>query len=116
MMRALLYTPGGDPPIVVDIPAAESLVRLQKLVGGYIEAVAIGPSVVGYVNEDGIALGLPPTAYARTAGVIRGTMVVLGIEDTDERSLTEEEIELARRVVTPITPDNPLAKLRDRPR
>lgn len=65
----------------------------QKAVGGFVELVHLAPGVTAYVNEDGIAMGLPRNDLAtlfchrlgpniRVDDYIKGTMVVLGTGGT----------------------------------
>lgn len=72
-----------------------SLEELNQLVGGFIESVAIPKmKAYGYVNEEGIALGLPrnetATKFCRSKGTalrpddfIKGNLVIVGPPDAE---------------------------------
>lgn len=72
-----------------------TLPELQKLVGGYIEIVSVPKmGACGYVNEDGISLGLPKnqtaTDFCRKNGTglhstdfIKGNLVIVGPPDAE---------------------------------
>ncbi len=69
------------------------LQTLQKIVGGYVEAVALkgdlGSACFGYINEEGKLNGLAPNPAATTithlfpGDYIAGTMIVLGECDAE---------------------------------
>lgn len=86
-----------------DLPDYQSL---NQAVGGYIELINFGDTGhFAYLNEDGIALGLPynekatKLCYKHNVGLIpgdfiKGTMVVVGPVD-DEGNETDVSEELA---------------------
>lgn len=86
-----------------DLPDYQAL---NKAVGGYIELINFGDTGhFAYLNEDGIALGLPyndkatKLCYKHNVGLIpgdfiKGTMVVVGPVD-DEGNETDVSEELA---------------------
>jgi len=83
-----------------------SLASLQKLVGGYIQAIKLTPCVVGYINEDGKATGLFFNKTATWAchqlavglaedDYIVGPMVIVGVDENgDEASVPAEFVSL----------------------
>ena len=79
-ISAVLVSPDG---VVADVTIDGVLASYQKAVGGYIEAVqpwdALG-AVVGYVNEDGLRLGLPANIVASTlcGTPIVGPLLIVG--------------------------------------
>lgn len=71
--------------------------------GGYVELINLAPGVWAYVNEDGIALGLPrnelATRFCRRLGPnismadhIKGVMIVTGQRGTHSVSAKVEEL------------------------
>ncbi|MBQ2856640.1 MAG: DUF3846 domain-containing protein [Bacteroidaceae bacterium] len=54
---------------------------LQKLVGGYIEAIPITKDISVLCNEDGRLLGLPANCFVRPNVQTVGTIVVIGKGD-----------------------------------
>lgn len=55
------------------------LADFQSLVGGYVEVVRLDRTKVALVNEDGLALGLPPNpAASAVLGIpVVGTVVIV---------------------------------------
>jgi hypothetical protein len=103
-MKAVLVRPGNEPELV-EVDDADRLGGLQKLVGGFIEAIASDddPSWTGYVNEDGKTDGLAEnpvgTRLAKTVGwagfqgdYLVGPVVFVGgmTEDGDDTDVTPE--------------------------
>jgi hypothetical protein len=79
MKALLIYVDGSVKRVEIN-----GLADLQKHVGGYIEGVQVsGTSQFGYVNEEGLLLGLEqnPLASKLTNTYIVGNMVVLGPVD-----------------------------------
>jgi hypothetical protein len=85
-IKVMVIPPVGQ---VYTTDIAQNLPSLQKLVGGYIEAVILRGATL-YLNEEGKILGLPlneqATFFARTMGwlaldVLCGTVVVCGPPD-----------------------------------
>ena len=94
-MKALLI-PVEGPLVELDLPAENRLEELQRLVGGYIEAVPVPYFVNGfdratsYVNEEGKYIGLPANMRATDfmvpgvgigfGDVIAGPMLLCGFD------------------------------------
>jgi hypothetical protein len=56
-MRAIIFPANGEP---YDVEwETVKYEELKKLVGGFVELVALGPDSTMVCNEDGISLGLP---------------------------------------------------------
>lgn len=101
-MKAVLIEANGNVRRA-DLPDYQSL---NQAVGGYIELINFGDTGhFAYLNEDGIALGLPynekatKLCYKHNVGLIpgdfiKGTMVVVGPVD-DEGNETDVSEELA---------------------
>ncbi|BBZ00542.1 DUF3846 domain-containing protein [Mycolicibacterium fallax] len=82
----------------------------QRIVGGYIEAAYgethTGERVVFYINEDGVALGLPLNEVATrmwhrlnpamTHQVLRGDVIVLGADGPEDADVPPLAADLAR--------------------
>lgn len=111
-MRALVIT--VDDVTVADAPEGdtERLAWLQGIVGGHLQLIVIREARWhGYVNEDGLAMGLPFNVRAhvvartsgwRQLGHIVGTAVFLGLDDEGEDThVPTELIQLARRAPEP---------------
>lgn len=89
LMR-VVYVEPGKPAYAAEIE--NSLRSLQRAVGGYIQAVSNGDGTVIVCNEEGKLNSLPPNR--RLVGdVLVGNFFVIGTEDVDFRSLTDEETE-----------------------
>ena len=63
-----------------------TLEAFQKIVGGYIETFPIAVGIIGVVNEDGIALGLPRNCEF-FGHRIYGTLILCGVDGEDFASL-----------------------------
>lgn len=93
-IRALVIPSQASLPVKEVQLDGDLLKRLQALVGGHIEGVALRGrnDVVGYINEDGKMLGLGHNERAtRIAWIdprdsIVGAMVLLGRDGPDEIS------------------------------
>ena len=105
------------PPTVQEIDG--SLESMQKLVGGYIQAVYPFDDPVAIVcNEEGKLLGLPMNrALTDDHGVpydiVCGTFFIAGVGHEDFISLTEQQIEKYQKKYTnemlfsvPVQPEN----------
>src|SRR4051812_23362910 len=57
-MRVIVKHP-DQPAVQEDVDASDMLGAMQKLVGGYVQAVKIGPDVVVLCDEDGLAKNKP---------------------------------------------------------
>lgn len=106
-MKAVLIEASGNVRRV-DLPDYQAL---NAAVGGYIELINFGDTLhYAYLNEDGIALGLPyndkatKLCYKHNVGLIpgdfiKGTMVVVGPPDFDGNE-TDVSDELATYLET----------------
>jgi len=64
-MKAMLIKSDGTTVAVSPSNGTDfALSEVQKLVGGYVELVRIGPGRIMLINEDGLSLGLPTNAKA----------------------------------------------------
>jgi len=102
MSKAIIIEANGN----VRRVEIEGYEDLNKAVGGYIEGIRLGDTgQFAYLNEDGIALGLPynevatQLCYRRNVGLIpgdyiKGTMVIVGPAD-HEGNETDVSDELA---------------------
>jgi hypothetical protein len=88
-LTAILCSPGEDARIVEIEPGLEPL---QKAVGGYIGEVRLAEGIIGYVNDDGLLVGLPWNRQLGPKTFVAGTMIVLGYDEAGEgRGLTSDE-------------------------
>ena len=96
-MRALKIEPGKKPEV---LELADRLEEMQKVVGGYIQALYPFDDPVALVcNEEGKLLGLPPNRALRDEvgdiyDVVCGTMFLCGAPPDSEHfcGLTPEQI------------------------
>ena len=89
-MRAIIKSPGRRPGV---IEMENSLRAMQKIVGGYIEAVTLTTDSALICNEDGIALGLAENVDL--LGVkIRGTLLIVGVDGEEFCDLSDAGIDL----------------------
>jgi hypothetical protein len=92
MTHTIVHVPAGglDPDNQPAIIAIEntSLDTMQKLVGGYIEAVTLAPGVIMYVNEEGLLRSLPPNRLIRRIDgaeiPVVGDAIIIGTTDDGE--------------------------------
>lgn len=74
-----------------------TLEALQEAVGGYIEIVRVTDSITILCNENGKLIGLNHNFYTyrndKLEDSIAGDVVIIGTEDDEFASLTDEEIE-----------------------
>ena len=95
-LRVLVVEP-GKPPAVQEIGG--SLESMQRLVGGYIQAVYPFDDPVALIcNEEGKLLGLPMNRTLRDErgvpyDIVCGTFFLAGIAEDDFASLTDWQIE-----------------------
>ena len=95
-LRVLVVEP-GQPPAVQEIDG--SLESMQRLVGGYIQAVYPFDDPVALIcNEEGKLLGLPMNRTLRDErgvpyDIVCGTFFLAGIVEDDFASLTDRQIE-----------------------
>lgn len=59
-VKAILI-PVEGPPVLT---AEETLEDIQRIVGGYVEALSLADDLTGWINDDGKAMGLPRNARA----------------------------------------------------
>jgi len=91
MITAFIKKPGV--PGTVEIIDA-SLDSLQKIVGGYIEAVYIDDFAL-VVNEEGVLKGLPYNAHVSGYDLV-GTIIVMRAGDEDFEAITPEDVPIIR--------------------
>mgnify|MGYP004461370021 FL=1 len=95
-IRVLLVKPGEKPKLAT---VEHTLENLQKLVGGYIEAVYPWDDPVGLVcDEDGIANGKALNRALLDEGgnpydIIKGTFFICGLGEEDFCSISDEMAE-----------------------
>lgn len=95
-LRVLVVEP-GKPPAVRETDG--SLESMQRLVGGYIQAVYPFDDPVALIcNEEGKLLGLPMNRTLRDErgvpyDIVCGTFFLAGIAEDDFASLTDRQIE-----------------------
>lgn len=90
----IIYKEAGSEPVIMKIE--DTLENYQKLVGGYIELVALDDKAELVLNEEGKVLGLPMNGFFSSNGKvvdhIAGDYFIVGVED-DFVSLTDDQIE-----------------------
>ena len=95
-IQVLVYRP-GQPGVVEE--HMNSLEAQQALVGGYIEAVAMGDGIYLTCNEEGKLNGLEPN-FLLPGDVIVGNVFFCRVDDAGEcASVTETDIARIRRKV-----------------
>jgi hypothetical protein len=72
MAKALLINAEENTLTIVETPSEDALYFIQEAVGGYIDAVR-GEDIVGYVNDEGLLMGLP---YNTLASILFGRHLV----------------------------------------
>ena len=99
----------GFKPEIVDVE--DSLVKLQAIVGGYLESVfefkapGTGFSIVCYANEDGKMRELPFNFHRmRDREPICGDVVFVGIIDGEQVPLALETADQLVRLITTHSP------------
>lgn len=90
-MRVIIKEVGKQPKVE---NINNDLETIQRLVGGYIEAVSAGQGICLVCNEEGKLNGLPPN-FPIGHDVIVGNAVFVGYgRSGDFADLTEEQIEI----------------------
>lgn len=101
-IKVLIYTPGEPTVMLKEID--NELATFQKIVGGYIECVKIGPDLYLICNEEGKIRGLDPNIFVN-GDIIAGTCIIAAddVENDDFKSLTVDQM---TQIVTEITKQN----------
>ena len=95
-MKVVRKGPGEKPRV---ISLENTLSALQKAVGGYIESVTFCANAAILCNEEGRLLGLAHNC--RVLGIdFVGTILVVGVEGCEMRSLTEKEAAFVLRMLS----------------
>lgn len=88
MANALVIDPRGN----VTVRPVDGLEQIQKIVGGWIEGVYLGPDMTAFVNEEGKLLNLPfneratklfQKTHPMTEDYLCGNLVIFGPIDED---------------------------------
>lgn len=79
MIRAFVKHPNQDPYLT---PLSAELEAMQKLVGGYLQEVAISTDIVILCDEEGKLKGKPYNCTFGTHTLV-GTLVFVGVKDND---------------------------------
>ena len=89
-LKVIVKQPGKLPEAVV-IP--DELAAFQRIVGGYIQAVAFNDDNLMIVHEEGKLIGLTPNFMFRN-DVIVGPAIFVGVDQEDfaDCTLTEEDV------------------------
>lgn len=91
MTKAILKKPGEEAVLFVGDPSYEFV---SEFVGGYIQAVPIGPEIDVYCHEEGVHAGEDGGPLPHNAAGFIGPILILATNSrTGEwRSMTDEEI------------------------
>src|SRR5450631_4258492 len=93
-LRVVRVDPGREP---TEATILDTLQAMQDVVGGDLEqfhgvALPLGRALAFHRNEDGLRLNLAPNRTI--AGIqIVGTVLVVAVEESEEVSLTDSEVE-----------------------
>jgi hypothetical protein len=95
-MRKLngLLLPATGP--IQELEIDDTLEALQKVVGGYIETLAVTTDVVAIVNEEGRILGLAPNVHL--PGIV-GDAFLVSVDGDEFTSIQDDVIAMIRRVM-----------------
>lgn len=80
----------NKPANVVEIEGTDPLEMMQRTVGGYVQAVGIGPGVTILMDEDGLAKGLPDNCGFVGTLVFVEEVLISEDEGYDWGSLSED--------------------------
>ena len=87
-MKILVIAP-NERPKRVEIP--HTLEEMQRVVGGYIQAVYPWKDLVALVcDEEGLINGKPPNRYVMPGMVIAGTFFICGLGEEDFTDLPDD--------------------------
>lgn len=114
MTKALLVT-AEDEIREIEIPDTHALYELQTMVGGLIDCVR-NDDLVGYVNDEGLLMGLPLNGWASLmlGQPLVGDVVIVGgynkagYYDGENHDIPEWFAQLARAIVEVNNLDTPL--------
>lgn len=87
----------GEQPIVANIP--NTLEALQKAVGGFIETVDRSDTLALLCNEEGLLMGLPYNHTIFEMPIV-GPIVAVGVDGEEFVSLTSNQIQSLRRLLS----------------
>ena len=87
----------GEQPIVANIP--NTLEALQKAVGGFIETVDRSDTLALLCNEEGLLMGLPYNHIIFEMPIV-GPIVAVGVDGEEFVSLTSNQIQSLRRLLS----------------
>ena len=79
MIKAFVKHPNQDPYLT---PLSAELEAMQKLVGGYLEEVAVSADIVILCDEEGKLKGKPYNCTFGSKNLV-GTLVFVGVKDND---------------------------------
>lgn len=92
-LKGLLLPASGE---IRELEIDNTLEALQKVVGGYIETVAVTTDVVAIVNEEGRILGLSPNV--RLSGIV-GDAFLVSVDGDEFASIHDDVIAMIRRIM-----------------
>ncbi len=87
-LNVVIKEPGKD-PFVKEIE--NDLTTYQEILGGMMEMVPFEKGQVLLCNEEGKLKGLEPNLILPSGDIIVGTVIIIGTDGEDFRSLTDEE-------------------------
>lgn len=89
-LKVIVKQPGKLPETIV---ITDELAAFQRIVGGYIQAVAFNDDHLMIVHEEGKLIGLTPNFMFRN-DVIVGPAIFVGVDQEDfaDCTLTEEDV------------------------
>jgi len=110
MKKAIQITTLGE-MIVIDLES-ESLLKLQRAVSGWVQAIDLSDTVSMWCNEEGKMIGLAHNpfgqafwekSYGRTDYIVGDIVITGGVDDEgDTISLTDEQIVSITAVVAEV--------------
>ena len=92
-LKGLLIPASGE---IQELEIDNTLEALQKVVGGYIETVAVTTDVVAIVNEEGRILGLAPNVHI--PGSV-GDAFLVSVDGEEFASIPDDVIAMIRRIM-----------------
>lgn len=100
-VRVIVFRPGSAPEVTTVAPPLEAM---RELVGGNLGGLKIAPSIFLHFDEEGRVNGKPTCVFLDgLVDVVVGVCFVVGVDEEGEpRSLDDGEIDLVRRLVTPV--------------
>jgi hypothetical protein len=86
MINVIYLLPQCEPReiLISSGPNKETYNSLKTLVGGILDVIYLGDGLDGFINDEGLLMGLPPNVYTETGALLVGPIVFTRTDDEGE--------------------------------